>query len=545
MEERVPGDGLTEEAPASKRPFGSPDGDRSPLADPLRHFIDFRGSGFPNGLGMDPDDRTVRVIVGGKGAGKTLYLRRLQDAASRENSIYAGDWQISLPSSTDIIRIADWEKINATTTIERWQDIWKRAIYRSVISHILYSDDPLLDDVRGVHGETLRLRCGDLLADHEESESIYDALGDIVTSHDTKKGLRAYLSDRRWVGVEKVLADALQTCPPICFYLDALDHRFHHAPRPWMLCQLGLFDAVMNFLSHPNFGARLHIVIGLRDVVFSAIQDTEHATKYTGNDYIRLLDWNRGAIEYFLQHKLDSLPSRYLMGGSNARFVERWLGMSEIENEVRKKNEKIEKYLLRHTRLIPRDIVVLGNTLCDIIDRARAYGQTFLMENDIREAVKMAAQSFGSEQLNIVANHLTAIAMPRGAAHYDFDSIYTSEGLDGIEGGQAYQESVASKLGTLIGTLRTDRFSKHRLDDFADKCRAEFNWVEDVPSILWQNGLLGYIDGKVMTGSTVFFATTHKDSLRLPGNKPGYALHPILIDTIDSLGGVGAPVEAY
>jgi hypothetical protein len=529
----------------SQRPFGSPDGDRSELNDPLKDFIDFGGRQFRNGLGMDPADRKVRVIVGGKGAGKTLYLRRLQEAAAEENSVYADDWQISLPTSSEIIRVADLEKSDATETVERWQAIWKYAVLRSLVSHILCSSDPLLEAVNAEHGDALLGYCDALYPDYQEPESAYDAVRDILSTYHTKKKLGHYLADRRWMSLERLLASAIRTSPPICFYLDALDHRFQHAPRPWMLCQLGLFHTVMDFLRDPRFGARLHVVIGLRDIVFSSIQRTEHATKFVETSHIRMLDWNRDAIEYFLRHKLDGLGQEYLMGSADSRFIERWLGLREITNEVRKETEGIETYLLRHTRLIPRDVVVLGNMLCDTIDRVREHGQSFLAEEDIRAAVKRAAQRFGHEQLSIVANHVTAIAMPRGAAHHAYDDVYTTEGLEGIEGGDAYQQAIVDQLSQLIGTLRRDRFSKERLLDFANACRAKFEWVNDLPSILWQNGLLGYIEGSVMKGRTVFFATTREDNLLLPPSKVGYALHPILIDTVDGLRGVGAPVQAY
>jgi hypothetical protein len=92
---------------------------------------------------MDASDRTVRVIVGRKGAGKTLYLRRLQAAAARENSLYADDWQIGLPQTNDIIRVADWET-TASPTVERWQGIWQVAILRPLVSHLLCSPDLVL-----------------------------------------------------------------------------------------------------------------------------------------------------------------------------------------------------------------------------------------------------------------------------------------------------------------------------------------------------------------------------------------------------------------
>ena len=57
------------------------------LEDALSGFVTFEGRRFRQGLGMAADDRTVRVIVGSKGSGKTLYLRRLQAAAQREPSL--------------------------------------------------------------------------------------------------------------------------------------------------------------------------------------------------------------------------------------------------------------------------------------------------------------------------------------------------------------------------------------------------------------------------------------------------------------------------
>ncbi|MGZ4251094.1 MAG: hypothetical protein ACXVUE_22665 [Solirubrobacteraceae bacterium] len=46
-------------------------------------------------------------------------------------------------------------------------------------------------------------------------------------------------------------------------------------------------------------------------------------------------------------------------------------------------------------------------------------------------------------------------------------------------------------------------------------------------------------------GRVVFYSAAREDRLNLPRNKRAYALHPIMIDTIDGIRGIGEPVEPY
>ena len=60
-------------------PFGNPDGSRADIEDLISEFVDFGGDPAYGHLATRANDSMVRVIVGKLGAGKTVYLRRLQD----------------------------------------------------------------------------------------------------------------------------------------------------------------------------------------------------------------------------------------------------------------------------------------------------------------------------------------------------------------------------------------------------------------------------------------------------------------------------------
>jgi hypothetical protein len=57
-------------------PFGDPDGARADIQTVMDKFVGFQGQKPWGGIASSPNDRTIRVIVGRKGAGKTVYLRR-------------------------------------------------------------------------------------------------------------------------------------------------------------------------------------------------------------------------------------------------------------------------------------------------------------------------------------------------------------------------------------------------------------------------------------------------------------------------------------
>src|SRR6201996_7952041 len=116
-------------------PFGNPDGSRADLEDLIHDFVDFGGNPAYGHLATKANDSMVRVIVGKLGAGKTVYLRRLQDFQAHQESVYSDPPQQDLPKTEVIIKVCQW--YSGPELVEKWMQVWERAIMRSRASHLL------------------------------------------------------------------------------------------------------------------------------------------------------------------------------------------------------------------------------------------------------------------------------------------------------------------------------------------------------------------------------------------------------------------------
>src|SRR5262245_28735880 len=111
--------------PEPLEPFGTPDGARANLEEVVEGFVTF-GSAHWGGLATRGDDVSARVIVGRKGSGKTVYLRRLQSHAAADASRYADSIQRSLPTTLDVVRFCQW--FTTDKVDDAWTLLWSRAI---------------------------------------------------------------------------------------------------------------------------------------------------------------------------------------------------------------------------------------------------------------------------------------------------------------------------------------------------------------------------------------------------------------------------------
>ena len=116
-------------------PFGNPDGSRADIEDVLSEFVDFGGDPAYGHLATRANDSMVRVIVGKLGSGKTVYLRRLQDFQAHQDSVYANPPHQSLPKTEVVVKACQW--FSNRVLVDKWMQIWDRAILRSLASHVL------------------------------------------------------------------------------------------------------------------------------------------------------------------------------------------------------------------------------------------------------------------------------------------------------------------------------------------------------------------------------------------------------------------------
>jgi hypothetical protein len=500
-------------------PFGEADGGKAPVHELMSQFLPF------------DDEKSallaVRVLSGRKGSGKTVALRRLHTAALENDSIYVPQMESEAPPTDDVVRFTTNQMQAGLPVEEEWIQAWRRAIVRSVATHLLYAtvgEKALCPDA----SEALHEYIGKILPRIRVPSSPYRQLSSLIR---TSKGRSE--DDELWEEVEFIIAKLLQRTRPLYFFVDAGDEYFHAAPRYWLECQKGLFHAIIQIVRKPEFGNRIHVVATLRDVAFAAACVGEHATRFLYAGRVKSLDWTYDSIQAFLQAKLQRVPEPYLIAPAETTPIRRWLGRDTIWNDRLKIEEDAKDYLVRHTRLIPRDVIAMGNALCEAVVAQKALGAREVPESVIRSYVSESARQFGNEQMGICANELACEVMPREAATRSSDFYLANKHFIG---------SLETELRDLIRGLELNRIDREMLRRAIDRGRNKFDDV-NVFSVLWKNGLIGYLENVPAGSGTreVFFdSTIGRRDFRFPEDKDEYVFHPCLIDSV-GIRGVGAP----
>ena len=502
-------------------PFGNPDGARENLDSLLERFVDFAGNEAFGALATRADDMRARVIVGRMGAGKTVYLRRLQASADHEASVYADTSQGDLPSTESIVRTCQF--FERHDLVEIWRRIWSCAITRTATAHILRRRE-LRERVSAELREELA-RYDFLIGSGRAPGTVYSHMADILYEYDAKHKLMAYLQRREWSDLTHFLREAVGDLPPIAFYVDGVDESFAYAPMYWLPCQEGLFHAVMLWLKDQRIGGRLHVVVTIRDVVFSSVLRSEMASKYRGEPHVRVLDWDASSLRYLLFNKIEKLDKRYLTDPAEDDPMIAWLGHAEIENLARGTTERTLDYVLRHSRLIPRDLVELGNSLSNAVLRAKQSADGVPSQQSIRDTVAAAAAAFGNDQIQQCANQVSADLAPTKSGQHGYADLYV--------GRHAYiRDEIVEGLRDALLLLGVDRFDAPTLQAARDLLRQHFDGQTDLATVLWQNGLLGFVGKRNGMDGTFFYSMGGTSELQPPLSEHEYVLHPCLIDAI-------------
>ena len=501
-------------------PFGNPDGSRADIEDVISEFVDFNPA--YGHLATRANDSMVRVIVGKLGAGKTVYLRRLQDFQAHQDSVYADVPDQSLPKTEVVVKACQW--FSDSVLVEKWMQIWERAIMRSLASHLLRRPE-LRQQLRDEQAEEIEKSYARLLDDFRRPRSIYSQVRDIINQRQTGYQLSTYLDDPLWDDLEDLLGEVIGQCKPIYFYLDAVDEEFGHAPMYWLKCQEGLFYQVMRLLRDHRLGGRLHVVVCIRDIVMSSVYRSEHAPRYYNEPHIRVLTWDRDSLLYLLGQKLQRLPPSLLMrrATSGPPTIGDWLGVDGqwpgIDGE-----EAIEAYLLSHTRLIPRDIISLGNELSEEVLRQKHTGHESLPPAALAAVVQRCAKRFGDSQLAQCANQISSDLMPENAALHNYSELFTST--------QAYISGVQEDVRSFVRMIGVDRFPRADLEALQEVADLHFEKTTDLASVLWQNGLLGYVDE---IGRRRFYSMGDVEEFHFPPDVGTYVLHPCLVHAVGGI----------
>jgi hypothetical protein len=508
----------------TRGPFGSPDGRRSSFGSINAEFVD-----IPyrfGAIGTDASDARVRIVSGPLGSGKSLLLRRLRDYQNQsgEGSTHVSEVQSSQSLTTDDLAEFQRRTRDRSGNTEQWKLLWRRAIMLSTISMLRHVPSlsarvpsTFLEQLQGHH----------LLFRSDSPRGVPDYVHEIVSSQTSGFHINRYLGDPAWSDLEFAVAGALRDLPPIFIYLDGIDDNFKWAPGLWSNCQRGLFYAVMDLLREDDFRSRLHVVSALRDSIMASVRASEHALRYRDEVHVKELRWTRKSMRVLVAGKLSKLPDELFVDPSR-KDATSWLGTSTLHNSVRGVDEPIEDYLLRHTRLVPRDLVVLGNALSN----ARLEEERDLYPEEIKEVVADTARVFASAELESCTNQLLSDLLPLDAAG-KYEHVF-------IKPNQYALNDNRAKIVAAIESIGFEAFDLDSLQAVDEHARNAFEALGDRESIrladiLWQHRLLGVVAPNRVGVSFFDPAGRHAELAIERSRGATYVWHPMLVDVIPGI----------
>jgi len=95
---------------------------------------------------------------------------------------------------------------------------------------------------------------------------------------------------------------------------------------------------------------------------------------------------------------------------------------------------------------------------------------------------------------------------------HDYSSLYTSD--------KEFSNDVRNRLKQIIKFIGKDRFSEQEMENAKEKANELFGQDVNIFSILWVNGLLGYLNEE--TDNPKFFAEHYLDDFQFPRGQKEY-----------------------
>jgi hypothetical protein len=489
-------------------PFGNPDAGRAEVEELWSGSVDFGDDTSFGGLATAFIDDQAAIIVGPRGCGKTDYIRRLRDSRRDQPNTYVYDARNN-PLTTE--RIAGFcLQFAPGLLVEKWQIIWRKAILGSVASHILCNPD-LSALVPADSLRTLSERYERIFQGTSYPLSFADQLGRLLGPYDdTSRASHA-------VNVpldhfEESLRQSLSHLPFIYCYLDEMDENFLLAPLFWAACLKGLVAAALQFLQEGPYRSHVRVVVAVHDVVLRELGTQNLNDALLREPHVHVLQWDRSALSSLLLRKLEILPVDMFLGDPlTERSAATWLGYPTDQTD------ELSEMLLGDL-FGPRDLVVLGNALCQQVLTCKRGHQATLATSVLGRQVSAVLASQGRSRLRQCAAETGWIAVGRA-----WDRL-TEEGVWHTAATAIDQAEV--ELAAAVRELGSGVLSHGQLTAVWPRPASAIGQGIDLLSLLWRHGLIGQAssDGSLVFGS-------NEAPVGAPGIL-GYKLHRSVLETI-------------
>lgn len=516
-------------------PFGNPDASRvdlNPMHKLKETYIDLTKSETRNKrkkeINVDP---AVRIILGRKGSGKTLYLRGIHDYCKNrqevdETGIYVSDIDNTNRSTDSVIKITYWYSRSSERT-NKWRDIWEKIIYKTLWTHIMYSNalnknlsyknlsqSELVDYFKATYPN--------IFPDTKMPVSLLSQFHHTINQFNTPKHLESYLKHSEWPDLEHELEKILPQLPPSYFFIDQIDDDLMAGPQAWLHCSVGLFKVIMQLINSPKFGGRLHIVACFREMVYAHLLASENGDRIISDAKIKVLKWDESRALFFLRKKIELMPKEiYQSKISTDDPIRDFFGFDKmtVKRNGEEMEEDISSYIIRHTLSLPRDIINIGNIF---YNKMHETSKVILPKDALREAVHIVAKQIAVINLSIAAMFITNNWLSYSSA--DDGTIDSVKDINSTK-------VIFSQLSDIILKINCDRFTKRKFITIIEGEKFKELITENPFEALYQAGLLGYehtYDNGVT--KTKFFSESRSTNLKLSPHIKNFVFHSCLID---------------
>jgi hypothetical protein len=184
--------------------------------------------------------------------------------------------------------------------------------------------------------------------------------------------------------------------------------------------------------------------------------------------------------------------------------------------------ESVEQYLLRHTRLSPRDIISLGNALV-LMTKQKGRPLWELDEADIRNEVAAASKTFARAALAQAGNQVRANVMPWNASRHSYSDFYL--GTD-----EYTADAMVGEVSSVLLSLPGEQFTHKERLALEAEAESRFGARCHFMDVLWQNRIVGVSD----QGAARFYGGALTDEVAVP-TADSYVLHSLFLDALPAV----------
>jgi hypothetical protein len=465
------------------KPFGIPYEYSMPVSDESTLVL-FPGDHYNESIGGNTEG--VAVFAGPSGSGKTRYLsHKVKSANCPPHVIVDACAQLG---NSKVVQFSN--KFRSDDLTEMWSQLWHCAVVRSLLSY-------LMCDVRFAamltSADLSALGAISVVRDMSTLQAPVGATSQVVqliSSAKTKNEFHNYFADVGWSECTSIAQGAVDKASGILYCLDVSDEEKENSPLLWRHCLSGLFYCLVQKLNNGvGLNRRFQVASTISDHVVASVLRSHRGARYRGDERIRVLNWRVDGTKGFLENKIAGLNDSFLMN-PNTNVDDpmvRWLGRDKISLQDGREM-CLFQFLVMNTRLIPADIIRLGNDLCDEVTAAKLEGRRHVSQCSIEECVFRNARISGDEQIAKCAHDLISMeGLGRAAAERTGGETY-------VGGGKGFVKVLRGLVG-MIQSINGDVFSllvlRKSVVGLCDECGFT---PELVQAALWRHRIVGRVN---------------------------------------------------